>query len=60
MDATSIQAYARQLFEVEGAKAIAAAAQKAAMFERHADEERAHAWRRIEAALMHMRGPRET
>jgi hypothetical protein len=60
MDATSIQNYARQLFDAQGAKAIAEAAQKAAMFERHQDGEQAQTWRRIEHALVLLRGPRET
>ena len=60
MEATQIQNFARQLYEAEGAKAIATAAQKAMTFERNKDLEQAKAWRRIEAALMHMRGPRET
>ena len=60
MEATQIQIYARQLYEAEGAKAIAKAAQKAMTFERNNDREQAQAWRRIEAALMQMRGPRET
>jgi hypothetical protein len=60
MEATQIQIYARRLFEAQGAKAIAAAAQKALEFERHNDFAQASAWRRIEAALIQMRGPRET
>jgi hypothetical protein len=60
MQATYIQTYARQLLEAQGAKAIAAAAQKALMLERRNDIEQAQAWRRIEAALILMRGPRET
>jgi hypothetical protein len=60
VEAQQIQIYARQLYEAQGVKAIAAAAQKALMFERHNDTEQAQAWRRIEAALMQMRGPRET
>ena len=60
MDATQIQTFARQLYEAEGSKAIATAAQKALAFERGMDKEQAQAWRRIEAALMLMRGPRET
>jgi hypothetical protein len=60
MDATQIQIYARQLFEAQGSKAIAAAAQRALMLEHHNDIEQAQAWRRIEAALILMRGPRET
>jgi hypothetical protein len=58
--ATQIQAYARQLFEAQGPKAIAAAAQRARRLEQQKDLEQAETWRRIEAALMLMRGPRET
>ena len=60
MQATEIQSYARQLFEAEGVRSIAIAAKKAQMFERQNDTEQAQAWRRIEAALILMRGPRET
>ena len=60
MEATQVQLYARQLFEAQGTKAIAAAAEKAARFERSGDAEQAQALRRIEAALLLMRGPRET
>lgn len=60
MEATQVQQYARQLFEAQGTKAVAAAAEKAARLERSGDPEQAQAWRRIEAALQQMRGPRET
>ena len=60
IDSAQIQIYARQLYAVEGSKAIASAAQKAVKFERHDDTARAQMWRRIEAALLQMRGPRET
>lgn len=60
MEATQVQQYARQLFEVQGIRAIAAAAEKAARLEQSGDPEQARAWRRIEAALLQMRGPRET
>jgi len=36
MEVANIQSYARRLFEAQGAKAIAEAAQKAAAFEREA------------------------
>ena len=57
MDAAQIQSYARQLFEVHGAKAIAEAAHKAQTFEENNDREQAATWRRIEAALIELRGP---
>ena len=60
MDATDIQSYARQLFEAHGAQAIVEAARKAATFEQGNDHDQARTWRRIEAALILMRGPRET
>jgi len=60
MDATQIQRYARQLYEVQGAKAIAEAAHKALAFEKNNDTEQAHTWRRIEAALIEIRGPRNS
>jgi diphthamide biosynthesis methyltransferase len=59
MHATEIQEYARQLLEAHGAKAIAEAAQKAVAFERAGDKKQAETWRRVEAALMLMRGPRQ-
>jgi hypothetical protein len=60
MQATEIQEYARKLFEAHGFKAIADAAQKARTFEEQGDNEQAETWRRIEAALMLMRGPHES
>ena len=60
MEATQTHIYARRLLETQGWKAIAEAAQKARSFERSNDAEQAQAWRRIEAALMLMRGPRES
>ncbi|MDP2239411.1 MAG: hypothetical protein Q8K18_04510 [Burkholderiales bacterium] len=60
MNAADISAIARHLFETHGAKAIAEAAQKAVSFERAGDEEQARAWRRVEAALLEMRGPHES
>jgi hypothetical protein len=60
MDATKIQEFARQLLEAHGSKAIAEAAQRAAAFEKAHDKEQAHTWRRVESALVAMRGPRQT
>jgi hypothetical protein len=60
MDATQIELLARQLYETQGPKAIATAAKKALKFERAGDDEQARAWRRVEAALELIRGPRET
>jgi hypothetical protein len=60
MQATQTHIYARRLLETQGWKAIAEAAQKARGYERSNDVEQAQAWRRIEAALLNMRGPSET
>jgi len=60
MDASEIQRYARQLYEVQGPKAIAEAAHKALAFEKNNDKEQAETWRRIEAALIELRGPRHS
>jgi len=57
MDTMEIQRYARQLYEAQGAKAIAEAAQKALKFEHNKDWKQAETWRRIEAALIVLRGP---
>jgi hypothetical protein len=59
MHATEIQDYARRLLEAHGTKAIAEAAQKACACEQQGDKEQAQTWRRIEAALLLMRGPNE-
>jgi hypothetical protein len=60
MQATEIEEYARQLLEAHGAKAIVEAAQKARTFAERGDTEQAETWRRIEAALILMRGPHES
>jgi hypothetical protein len=60
MLATEIQAHARKLYEAHGDRALVEAAQKARAFEEQGDKEQAQSWRRIEAALMQMRGPRES
>jgi hypothetical protein len=60
MQTTEVHDYARQLLEAQGFKAIAEAAQKARAFEAQGDSEQAQTWRRIEAALMQMRGPHES
>ena len=60
MQATEIQDFARRLLEAHGDKAIAEAAQKAAACEKEGDKERAQNWRRVEAALLLMHGPRQT
>lgn len=60
MDTTDISALARHLYETDGAKAIAHAAQKAATFENSGDMDRAKTWRRVEAVLLEMQGPSES
>lgn len=60
MNTADVSAIARHLFETQGTKAIAQAAQKAVSFEAAGDQAQAKHWRRVEAALREMRGPRET
>lgn len=60
MDTTQVQDYARRLLEAHGAKAALEAAQKAVAFEEAGDKEQAQTWRRIEAAVLLMRGPRQS
>jgi hypothetical protein len=60
MQSTDVAALARHLFETHGAKAIAEAARKAVAFEKAGDAAQAKTWRRVESALLEMRGPRES
>jgi hypothetical protein len=60
MQTVEIHDYARQLWKAHGLKAIAEAAQKARSFEERGENERARNWRRIEAVLLEMRGPRQS
>ena len=57
MQAIEIQEHARKLRDAHGDKAVLEAAQKARELEETGDREQAETWRRIEAALMQMRGP---
>jgi len=57
---SEIHVYARELWKAQGPKAIAEAAQKAAEFEKQHNAEQAQHWRRIEAILIQMRGPRQS
>jgi hypothetical protein len=59
MQATEIHAHARKLLDAHGSKAIVEAAQKAAELESNGDRAQADIWRRIEAALRQLRGPRQ-
>lgn len=60
MQAMEIQDHARKLFEAHGVTAIAEAAQKAARLDKAGNKTEAETWRRIEAALSRMAGPRST
>lgn len=60
MDAAQIHEMAQRLREVDGDRAIAEAAQKAQTFEKAGDQEQAQLWRKIEKALIEMRGPHES
>jgi hypothetical protein len=60
MKEMEIAAYARQLFEQYGPKAIAIAGQRLRNSQEKGDEDGVRKWRRIETALTELRGPRET
>jgi hypothetical protein len=60
MREAEIQAYARQLLDAQGDKALAEVAQKARSFEEKGNTEEAKTWRRVEAAIKLMRGPHES
>jgi hypothetical protein len=60
LPATEIQEYAQKLLDAHGFHAIAEAAQKARQFEKKGNDEEAQTWRRIEQALILMRGPNES
>jgi hypothetical protein len=57
MDATKIHELARRLYKAHGTSAVAEAARKAVNCEKEQDQEQAQIWRRIEAALIEMKGP---
>ena len=58
MLAVEIEESARKLMEAYGSQALAEAAQKARALEEAGDRAQAADWRKIEAALREMRGPR--
>jgi hypothetical protein len=60
MNATDISAIAHHLFETQGAKAIAEAAQKAELFRQTGEKEQARMWERVEELLRELRGPRDS
>lgn len=60
MHTAQIQDVARRLRDAHGDKATAEAAQKAVDCERAGDTQQAETWRRVEAALLLMRGPSQS
>lgn len=60
MQAMEIEEHARRMMAAMGPKAIAEAAAKARALEDKGASEDARDWRRIEAALTQMAGPRAT
>ena len=58
MQAVEIQDHARKLMDAHGLKAVVEAAQKAKTLEEQGRKDDAKDWRRIEAALKQMQGPR--
>jgi hypothetical protein len=60
MNATDISALARHLFDAQGSRAIAQAAQKAESFGKAGDKEQAKMWQRVESVLREMRGPHQS
>lgn len=60
MLATEIREHARRLMAARGMAAIQEAAQKAVAHEKKGERKAAEDWRRLEAALRQMQGPRAT
>lgn len=60
MSTADISAIARHLFETQGAKAIAEAAQRADAFRKAGNEEQANHWQRVESALRELRGAHQS
>ncbi len=58
MNVIEIQEHANRMREAYGDRAIAEAAQHARRYEEMGDDKTAATWRRIEAALLHKRGPK--
>ncbi|HEU4475190.1 MAG TPA: hypothetical protein VFR71_00635 [Methyloceanibacter sp.] len=58
MDSMAIHDYARRLIGAHGEKAEFEAAQRATICERQGEKDQADDWRRIQAAIKEMRGPR--
>lgn len=60
MQAGDIRDYAHSLFAAHGEKSLVEAAQRARDLEQKGDREEAKNWRRIEATLQEIRGPRQS
>lgn len=60
MNTADVTAIAHHLMDTHGAKAMAEAARKAASFETAGDSEQGKFWRRVEATVSELRGPRES
>ena len=60
MPESELHDYARQLWDLHGPKAIAEALKRPAISKRKAKTKQAQNWRRIEAMLLQMRGPRQS
>jgi hypothetical protein len=60
METTELHTYARQLWRARGPESIAEAAHMAIDLEKQGQKELAQRWRRIEAILLAMRGPRQS
>lgn len=57
MNAMEIQAHAQKLYAAHGPKAVVEAADKARAFERAGDKDQMQDWKKIEQALLVLRGP---
>jgi hypothetical protein len=60
MQSIDVNGYARKLLRAHGDKAEMEAAQKAAECERNGDDDQASTWRRVQATIKTMRGPRSS
>ena len=60
MSTADIAAIARHLFEAQGARAIAEAAQKSESFGKAGDPAQARHWQRVENALRDLRGAHQS
>lgn len=58
MQTTEVHNFARKLLQAHGDKAEFEAAQKAATCERQGENKEAEMWRRVQASIKTMRGPR--